>query len=30
MLDATKVVACDLYKWKAGNGSNRDTYEKKV
>jgi hypothetical protein len=30
MLDVTQFVACGLYQWKAGNMSNRDTYEKKV
>jgi len=29
VLDATQVIACGLYKWKAGNGSNTDTYERK-
>lgn len=30
IFDGTQVVACGLYKWKAGNDSNRDKYEKKV
>jgi hypothetical protein len=30
MLDVTQFIACGLYKWKAGNDSNRDAYEKKL